>query len=135
MATSRNFGEFAKRLTLLAALVKGNSLKTVKKAALAADLAAVLKDYQRGTLVGTETGGFREHFAHPQTFTLKHSRFNYEVSTAKLYPPLPRLEDAQRGTAPDVELTPSMLAPHLQDADPSLSFLLTTMAKRLEEKP
>lgn len=102
---------------------------------VAADLAAVLKDYERGTLVGNETGGVREHFARPHAFTLTHSGFQIEVSTTKLYPPLPRLDDEQRGTVPDIELTPALLAPHLQEADPSLSFLLTTLAKRLGLEP
>ena len=37
MATSRNFGEFAQRMVILADTVKGNSEKTVRRAALAAD--------------------------------------------------------------------------------------------------
>ncbi len=102
---------------------------------VAADLAAVLKDYERGTLVGSETGGVREHFAWPHTLTLAHSGFKIEVSTGKLYPPLPRPDDDRRGTVPDIELTSSLLAPHFQEADPSLSFLLTTLGKRLEATP
>jgi C-terminal processing protease CtpA/Prc len=101
----------------------------------AADLAAVLKDYERGTLVGAETGGLREHYGYAQAFTLEHSGITFEVSTTKCYPPLPRVDDDQRGTVPDVEFTPSMLAPYLQETDPTLSFVLETVTKRLAPKP
>lgn len=42
MATSRSGGEFARRFRIIAAAVRRNTVKTVKKAAIAADQAAVL---------------------------------------------------------------------------------------------
>jgi hypothetical protein len=43
MATSRSFGEFAKRLAIISKRVQDNALKTVQRAAIAADQTAVLK--------------------------------------------------------------------------------------------
>lgn len=42
MATSNSMGEFAKRMAVIASAVKANTLKTVKRAAIAADQAVVL---------------------------------------------------------------------------------------------
>jgi len=49
MATSRSFDEFGKRIEILAENIEGNVLKTIKRAAMAADQAAV-------TLTPVDTG-------------------------------------------------------------------------------
>jgi hypothetical protein len=97
----------------------------------AADLAAVIKDYEMGNLIGEETGDLRETFGNSLSQTLPNRGLIFQVSTTTTYPPLPRPGDDKQGTVPDIEVTESLLAPHLHTPDPLLTFVLDTVRKRL----
>jgi len=81
-----------------------------------------------GTLIGEETGGCRECFGDCPSFTMPNSGLTFGVSTKRFYAPIPKPDDASRGTVPDVAITEDGLAPFVDSIDPELAFVLDLVA-------
>ena len=96
----------------------------------AADLAAVLKDYGIATLIDEETGGVRQSFGEAYGHRLPNSGVEFSVSGKRFYAPVPRPDDAQRGTVPDIVLTEELLSSFADDTDPVLAYTLDLIQKR-----
>lgn len=96
----------------------------------ATDLANVLKDYRLATFVGEETGGVRQSFGEACGDRLPHSGLDFRVSCKVFYAPVPKPDDARRGTVPDIEITRELLSPFMQHQDPELAFALDLIQKR-----
>ncbi len=90
----------------------------------AADFAAVVKDYEIGTIIGEETGGLRECFGDVLRFQLPNSRIPFGVSYKRFYAPIPRPDDGTRGTAPDVVVDEERLSKYVDSDDPVRAFAL-----------
>ena len=95
----------------------------------AADLAAVVRDYDLGILIGEETGGVRCSYGESLNFSLPYSKISYGISSKRFHAPNPSPDDDQRGTVPHVPIDETGLAPHLDDADPVLSFALEHVSR------
>ena len=90
----------------------------------AADFAAVVKDYEIGTIIGEETGGLRQCFGDRLRFSLPYSGIGFGVSHKRFYAPIPKPGDDLRGVVPDVILDKKILAQYLDSEDPVKSFAL-----------
>ena len=90
----------------------------------AAGFAAVVKDYQIGTIIGEETGGLRQCFGDQLRFSLPNSGIGFGVSYKRFYAPIPKPGDDLRGTVPDVIVDKEMLVRYLDSDDPVKSFAL-----------
>jgi len=101
----------------------------------AADLAAVLKDYGLATLIGEETGGVRQSFGEAYRHRLPNSGVEFSVSGKRFYAPVPRPDDARRGTVPDIVLTEELLAPFQESDDPAFAYTLDLIQKRDAQPP
>jgi hypothetical protein len=101
----------------------------------AADLAAVLKDYGMATLIGEETGGVRQSFGEAYGHRLPNSGVEFSVSGKQFFAPVPRPDDARRGTVPDIMLTEELLSPFADDTDPALAYTLDLIQKRDPQPP
>lgn len=86
--------------------------------------AAMFRDYRAGTIVGYETGGVPVGAFSAQPFTLRNSRIECSVSTRQMWPSNPQAGDDRHGVLPDVPLSPKLLAPYRDEADPALAFTL-----------
>lgn len=64
--------------------------------------AAILKDYNRATIVGEETGGLANPHGSNVKITLPHSKFNFTVSTSRAYRPSGIFDN--RGVIPDIQV-------------------------------
>lgn len=96
----------------------------------AADLAAVLKDYGLATLIGEETGGLRQSFGEARGDRLPNSGLGFSVSCKVFCAPVPRPDDAKRGTVPDIVLTEERLRPFIEYGDPEVVYVLDLIEKR-----
>lgn len=95
----------------------------------ASGFAHVVKDYRLGTLVGEETGGVRLCFGDCPSFAMPHSHLRFSVSMKRFHAPIPAPDDATRGSAPDVPITPDCLAPFTDSVDPELAFVLDLVGR------
>lgn len=91
---------------------------------MAAEFAAMVRDYKAGTIVGYETGGLPITFGGPHRFTLRHSRIPCSVAWTQDFPPNPRPGDDEHGVIPDVRLGDQDLASFTTEQDPVLAFTL-----------
>ncbi|MFN7325868.1 MAG: S41 family peptidase [Chitinophagales bacterium] len=64
--------------------------------------AAILKDYNRGVLVGEETGGLANPHGSNVRITLPHSKFTFTVSTSRAYRPSGFFD--HHGVIPDIKI-------------------------------
>jgi len=90
----------------------------------AADFAAVVKDYEIGTIIGEETGGLRQCFGDVLRFRLPNSAVQFGVSYKRFYAPVPRPDDDTRGTVPDVAIDEERLPEYLDSDDPVRAIAL-----------
>lgn len=90
----------------------------------AADFAAVVKDYEIGTIIGEETGGLRECFGDVLGFRLPNSGIPFGVSYKRFYAPVPRPDDGTRGTVPDAVVDEERLSDYSDSDDPVRAFAL-----------
>jgi hypothetical protein len=90
----------------------------------AADMAAVVKDYKIGTLLGSETGGVRQAFGDILHFTTPNYKINFSVSFKEFYAPIPKADDEITGTLPDILLNGERLKRFNNSEDPELDFTI-----------
>lgn len=90
----------------------------------AADFAAVVKDFEIGTIIGEETGGLRQCFGEILLFSLPHSKIEFSVSCKCFYAPIPKPDDDKHGTIPDVIVDEGMLSKYSDANNPVLAFAL-----------
>ena len=90
----------------------------------AGSFAAIVKDFQIGTLIGEETGAIRQTFGENLSVRLPNSGLRLNLSCKQWFAPVPRFDDSQRGTVPDVPVDDSVLGSYPESDDPVLSFAL-----------
>ena len=91
---------------------------------MAVFLAAMVRDYKAGTILGYETGGLPHTFGGPYHFILKNSRIPCSVSWTENFPAKPWPGDDDHGVIPDVPLSDRKLADFRTEQDPVLAFAL-----------
>lgn len=84
-------------------------------------LAARLKEFKAGELLGEETGGAPDHFGAPEEFKLGSSGIRYTVATEQYAFP-----GGQARVSPDLRLTEDLLRPHKGDLK---AFVLERLAR------
>jgi hypothetical protein len=102
---------------------------------MAAEFAAMFRDYKVGTIVGYETGGLPDTFGGPHFFTLKNSRIPCSVSWTENLPPSPQPGDKEHGVVPAVPLSVQKLADFKSERDPVLAFTLRYVSDRASAPP
>lgn len=90
----------------------------------AGSFAAIVKDFQIGALIGEETGAIRQTFGENLSVRLPNSGLRLNLSCKQWFAPVPRFDDSQRGTVPDVPVDDSVLGSYPESDDPVLSFAL-----------
>jgi len=86
----------------------------------AVNLAATIKDYKLGTLVGEETGGLATQFGDIYSFWLPNTGLQLGVSHKKFYRPSGR--DNGRGVLPDIEVK-TTTEDLLKGKDPVMDYI------------
>ena len=94
----------------------------------ATDFASMFRDYERGVILGYETGGLPTCFGDVFSLTLPNSGIKFGVSYKRFYAPRPKPGDDEHGLLPDVPFTDEKLAPYGGE-DPGLSFTLDYLQK------
>ena len=96
----------------------------------AESFAAIVKDYELGTLIGEEVGATRQSFGENLHKTLPHSGLGFNVSCKLWFAPIPKLDDERRGTMPDVPVDENVFLKYPDSDDPVLSFALDHIVSR-----
>jgi hypothetical protein len=94
--------------------------------------AAMVKDFQLGTLIGEETGATRECFGEVLNVRLPNSDLKLNVSCKRWFAPVPQFDDSRRGTVPDIPVDDGVLESYPEAEDPVLSFALDHLARHTE---
>ena len=96
----------------------------------AGSLAAIVRDYELGTLIGEEVGATRQSFGENLHKILPHSRLGFNVSCKQWFAPIPQLGDERRGTLPDIPVNEQVFTTYPDSDDPVLSYALDHIASR-----
>jgi hypothetical protein len=95
----------------------------------ASSFAAMVRDYERGFIVGTETGGHASTFGDSIKLRLPHSKLRLSVSYKQFFAHVPRPGDDRHGLLPDVVASAKNLRPFRGDPDPVLSLAVDYLKK------
>jgi len=90
----------------------------------AADLASVIKDYKLGIIIGEETGGIRQSFGDILSFQTPNYKVRFGVSYKYFYAPVPKPDDENHGTLPDIYITDEILKKYPNSTDPVFDFVM-----------
>jgi len=93
--------------------------------------AAIVKDYNLGTLIGEETGGTRQHFGDPAHVTLPTSGLGISISCKLWFAPVVQIGDDHHGTIPDISVERSILATYIEADDPVFEFALDKIREKI----
>ncbi|MCY3871264.1 MAG: S41 family peptidase [Gemmatimonadetes bacterium] len=96
----------------------------------AGGLAAIVKDYELGTLIGEEVGATRQTFGENLHKRLPHSGLGFNVSCKQFFAPIPQFGDERRGTLPDIPINEQVFTTYPDSDDPVLSYALDHIASR-----
>ncbi len=96
----------------------------------AGKLAAIVKDYELGTLIGQEVGSTRRTFGENLHKILPHSGLGFNVSCKQWFAPIPQFGDERRGTLPDITVNEQVFTTYPDSDDPVLSYALDHIASR-----
>ena len=91
-------------------------------------LAATVKDYGLGTLIGEETGATRQGFGENLAAMLPNSGMNFNLSCKEWFAPIPQPGDERSGTVPHIPLDDTVLEKYPDSTDPVLSYVLEYVA-------